>query len=183
MPCWRSEPVARALGAALVLALLTPGAALAGCSDPPAPGVEWRRCIMDGLTLAGVDLTGAAIRDSRFARADLDGAAMTGTNLTSSRFVSATLRGTVLDGADLTSVDMTNADLTGASLKGAHLRRTRFFGATLRDADLTDARIEGADFLRTDLSGTRWVDGRTICAEGSSGRCIPAPQPKEAGAR
>lgn len=175
------KPMVLAAAAALLAFGAAP--ALADCSDPPAPGVEWRRCIMDGLNLTGIDVTQAAIRDSRFGRANLDGAVMRGANLTNSRFVAASLRQAILDDTDLTTADMTNADLTGASLKGAHLRRTRFFGAVLREADLTGARIEGADFLHTDLSGARWTDGKTVCAEGSSGRCIPAAQPKEAGAR
>ena len=181
----RLEPsLARgALVVAALLALLPAAPARADCSDLPAPGVEWRRCAMDGLNLADIDVTGAAIRDSRFGRADLSRAVMADANLTNSRFVGASLREAILDRADLTTVDFTNADLTGASLKGAHLRRTRFFRAILRDADLTEARIEGADFLHTDLSGARWIDGKTICAEGSTGRCIPTPQPKEAGAR
>ena len=45
----------------------------------------------------------------------------------------------------------------------------------MRGADLTNAVLEGADLLRTDFSGARWIDGRTICAEGSIGRCHPTP--------
>ena len=34
--------------------------------------------------------------------------------------------------------------------------------------------FEEVDLLRADLSGATWIDGRTICAEGSIGQCNPS---------
>ena len=76
-------------------------------------------------------------------------------------------------GADLVQADFTSADLTGAVLVGATLRGARLYDANLSGADLTDAVLEGADLLRANLSGARWTDGKTICGEGSVGRCHP----------
>ena len=75
----------------------------------------------------------------------------------------------------MTGADLTNADLAGASLRNADLRRAQLQGASLREADLTGAKTDEADTLRTDFSGARWIDGRTICAEGSISQCRPAP--------
>jgi uncharacterized protein YjbI with pentapeptide repeats len=159
-------------GLAGLLALgFAPAPALAGCTDPPAPGVNWQRCIQDGLEFRGVDLTGARLRSTSFFRADLSGSDLSEVNGFEAKFVNAIMRNVTLDGAKLSQADFTKADLSGASLVGADLRRARFFSANLRDADLTDARLQGADLTRADLSGATWQDGQRICAEGSVGRC------------
>jgi uncharacterized protein YjbI with pentapeptide repeats len=154
--------------------------AAADCSDLPAPEVRWRRCIFDGLDLSNADLSGSEIRDSSLTRADLSGADLAGSDLARSKFVSTRLKGADLSDTDLTMVDFTNADLTGAILKGALFRRTKLYNADLREADLTGARLEQADFLHADLTGARWIDGKTICAQGSSGRCVPSGKGREA---
>ena len=160
------------IGVAGLLATLLPaGPAQAACTDPPAPEVNWQRCILDGLELEGVDLSGARLRDGSFFRSKLSGSDLSGVNAFRAKFVNAELRETKLDGANLSEVDLTKADLRGASLKGADLRRARLFRADLSGADLTDARLRGADLTRAELSGATWTDGQRICAQGSRGRC------------
>jgi uncharacterized protein YjbI with pentapeptide repeats len=155
-----------------VLLLVAAGSpALASCTDPPTPGVNWQRCAMDGLDLKEVNLAGARLRDSSFFRADLTGSDLSGTESFKAKFVNAVLQDTVFDGAQLYEADLTKADLTGASLVGTDLRRARLYRANLRDANLTDARLEGADLARANLSGATWTDGERVCAEGSIGRC------------
>jgi uncharacterized protein YjbI with pentapeptide repeats len=158
------------LGGLLAL-LLVPAAALAGCTDPPAPGVNWQRCVQDGLEFREVDLTGARLRGTSFFRADLTGSDLSEVNAFEAKFVNAMMAGVRLDRAKLSEADFTKADLSKASLVGADLRRARFFSAVLRGADLTDARLGGADLTRADLSGATWRDGTHVCAEGSIGRC------------
>jgi hypothetical protein len=119
-----------------------PRPAVAGCTEPPGPGVNWQRCTFDGLK--------EAYR---------------------AKFVNAGLQGAVFDGAKLYEADLTKADLTGASLVGVDLRRARLYRAVLRDANLTSAQLKGADLTRADLSGATWTDGERVCAEGSVGRC------------
>ncbi|RMD62646.1 MAG: pentapeptide repeat-containing protein [Alphaproteobacteria bacterium] len=143
----------------------------AGCTDPPAPGVNWQRCVLDGSVFQGVDLAGARLRDASFFRSDLSGSDLSGISAFRVKFVNTDLRGARLDKAKLSEADFTKADLSEASLVGADLRRARFFHATLRGADLTGARLRGADFTGADLSGATWIDGKRICAEGSIGRC------------
>ncbi|HAD26838.1 MAG TPA: pentapeptide repeat-containing protein, partial [Alphaproteobacteria bacterium] len=53
------------------LVVLATTAAHAKCADPAAPGVDWRRCYMEGLPLAEATLPGAQLREARFNRADL----------------------------------------------------------------------------------------------------------------
>jgi len=163
---------ARVLGfACLLLALGEP--VLAECTDVPAPGVYWRRCLQDAQNLRDVDLTGATLRDASFKRSDLTGASLVGADARRAKFVSTNLQEVQLDGANLVQADFTNADLTGASLKNADLTRARLFRANFTGADLTGARLDGTDLLKAEFSGATWIDGRTICAEGSVGQCNP----------
>ncbi len=145
--------------------------ALASCTDPPGPGVNWQRCAMDGLDLREVNLAGARLRDGSFFRTDLSGGDLSDITSDRAKFVNATLLDVVLDGAKLYEADLTKADLTGASLIGVDLRRARLFRANLRNPNLTDALLKGADLARADLSGATWTDGERVCAEGSIGRC------------
>ncbi len=156
---------------ALAAAALVPGPALAVCTDPASPGVDWRRCMMDERPLAGIDITGASLRDARLTRADLSGSILDKVDGRRAKFNTAKLVGTSFQGARLIEADFTKADLTGASFKGADLRRARLFRANLRDADFTDARMQDADLLKADLSGATWTNGEHVCKEGSIGQC------------
>lgn len=145
--------------------------AFADCTDPAAPGVNWRRCYHDGRALVGVDLTGAQLRDATFTRANLSDAILVEVDAYRAKFVSAKLTGAVLDRARLIEADFTRADLTDVSLVEADLRNAKLVNAILREADLTGARIAGTDLRRADLSGATWIDGKRVCAENSIGQC------------
>jgi hypothetical protein len=158
----------------VLLLLLEPAAQQAwatGCSAAPAPGVDWRRCLMDGRDLAGADLTGAVLRDASLDRAVLRGTILREVDAPNVRFVSADLSGADLQDAVLQRADFTRADMTGAKLARADLRRARLFRADLTNADLTGARLEGADLFNATLDGARWTDGKRVCAAGSVGSC------------
>ena len=73
--------------------VLFAGPAFAGCTDPPAPEVEWRRCLLDSSELAGADLSRAHLRDASFQRAVLTEAKLPGADAQNARFVSADLSG------------------------------------------------------------------------------------------
>ncbi len=145
--------------------------AQAGCADVPGPEVYWRRCVFDRQDLVEVDLTGANLRDSSFKRADLTASILQDVDARRTKFVTTVMQDVVLDGANLVRADLTKADLKGASLKGANLTWARMFRADLSGADLTDARLDNTDLLQAVLDGATWTDGKTVCAEGSIGRC------------
>lgn len=167
--------------AALGSVMLVPLPARADCSMGPAPEVMWRRCHLAGYVATDEDLTRATLRESTFNRSDFSNSVMIEVDARRAKFVSANMSGVELDGANLVQTDLTSADLTGASLRGADLTRAYLVGTIMRDVDLTGARLDRAEMLRTDFSGATWVDGRTICAEGSIGRCNPQPASESVG--
>ncbi len=154
-----------------VLLALFPALAEAACSDPPGPGVDWRRCVMHKRAFPQADLTGAQLKDGRFTRGDFTEAKMAGLDGRRAKFIDAAMAGADLTRARLSGADFTKADLSGARLAGADLRFVQFPGAVLRGVDLTGARTEGLNLLDADLSGATWVDGKTVCAEGSRSSC------------
>ncbi len=158
-------------GAALSMTMLMSGPAIGACTEPPYPKVNWERCYMEERNFSGVDLKGAKLRDARFHRSILDGSNLSVVDAHRAKFISAYMPKITFDFAHLTESDFTKANLQGASLINADLRRTRFFRANLRGANLSGARLTGADFLNADLSGATWIDGKTVCAEGSIGQC------------
>ncbi len=149
--------------------------AWASCTDVPGPDVSWRRCVFDRQDLEKLDLSRATIRDSSFKRANLREALLPNADARRAKFASASMAGIILDEANLVRADLTKADLTGASLTGADLSQARLFRANLSGADLTDARLNGTDLLQATLDGATWIDGETICAAGSIGRCQRSP--------
>ncbi|MCA3425275.1 MAG: pentapeptide repeat-containing protein [Roseomonas sp.] len=151
--------------------LLLAGPAFGACADSPAPGVVWRRCLLDNADFSGRDLTGATLRDSSFARARFVEAKLNGIDGSDARFSFADMSRADLTGATLRSTDLTRAVLAGATLKGADLRRATLFRADLRGADLTGAELTGANLSGADFSGARWLDGEKICGAGSIGSC------------
>jgi uncharacterized protein YjbI with pentapeptide repeats len=155
----------------LLGALLLAGPALGACADSPAPGVEWRRCLLDGIDLSGRDLTGATMRDTSFARASMVGAKLIGVDASDARFSFADLSNADLTGATLRNVDLTRAVLAGAVLNGVDLRRATLFRADLRGADLTGAELAGTNLSGAQLGGARWLDGQKICSAASIGSC------------
>ncbi len=157
----------------LPVAMVLPGlpSAQAACSDPPAPGVNWQRCLMNGVDLGGVDLTGAKLRDNSHFRSALDRARLVAVDGFRAKFVNASLVGADLSRGKFSEADFTKADLGRARLVNTDLRRAKLFRAVLRGADLSGARLQGADTGKADFSGATWTDGQKVCAEGSIGFC------------
>ncbi len=133
------------------------------CEAPPAPGINWSNCRLEGRQYPNADLAGATLRN-------------------------ANLTGTVLRAANLAAADLSYANLTLANLRGANLRQANLKGATLRNTDLSNANLENADLSYADLStvdlsstvlsGAKldyavWGGG-VVCMPGSVGECMPA---------
>lgn len=145
--------------------------AAAGCFDPPAPGVDWRRCTMHQRSVPDANLENAQLKDGRFTRTNFSGSRMVGVDGRRAKFIEADMRNVNLAGARLSGADLTKADLTGAVLRGADLHRAQLQRAILRNADLTGAEMGETDLLHADLSGATWLDGQHVCAEGSVSQC------------
>jgi hypothetical protein len=92
----------------------------------------------DGVSLVGVDLSGAFLQGIRLRKA----------NLVRSNF----------SGADIRSADLDLANFSDADLHSANFRDATLRGARLAGADLDDADLGGADLAGADLSDTSWVN-------------------------
>jgi hypothetical protein len=135
----------------------------AQCDQPPASGVNWDNCRLQGSQFGNSDL-----RHARLRNADLSGSVLRAANLSQSDIAYtnlslANLRGANLQGADMTGANLRNADLRSASLKGVNLSY-----ADLSGADLSGADVEGARFDYAILND------EYTCMPKSLGRCIPA---------
>ena len=150
---------------------LLPVSAYANCMDTPRPEVEWVRCLLNERAFTGIDIPNATVRGSSFNRAILDEANMEAVDARRAKFVSASMRAVNLRNANLQNADMTKVVLDNADLTGADMRSARLFQASLRNSNLTGALLDNADFYRADFSGATWVDGKTICGEGSLSTC------------
>ncbi len=131
------------------------------CDARPAPGVDWRNCVLTGVdvgsaSLAGANLNNAVLREARLSATVLS---------------DADLRYADLSGADLQYADLSRSQMLGANLRHADLRAANLTGADLRFADLSSSQLEGANLQEAGLGGAIWSDG-TPCAENSIGRCI-----------
>lgn len=133
------------------------------CDAPPAPGINWSNCRLEGRQYPNADLAAANLRN-------------------------ANLTGGILRAANLAGADLSYSNLTLANLRGANLRQANLKGATLRNTDLANANLEGADLSYADLSTVElestvltgakldhavWGGG-VVCMPGSVGECMPA---------
>ena len=130
------------------------------CSAPPARGVNWRNCRLDGAVVETADLQGA-----RLGNAQLRGARMPGT-----LFVEADLQYTDLSGSDLSHGEFVRARMKGAMLRNADLSYADLSHADLRFANLSDANLGGALLEGSRLDNAIWLDGKE-CGAGSVGEC------------
>lgn len=133
------------------------------CDAPPAPGVNWSNCRMEGGQYPNADLAAANLRN---------------TNLTAAVLRAANLQGADLAYANLTLTNLRGANLKGANLKGANLRSAELASATLEEADLSYADLSAVDLQGISLQGVRldhaiWQGG-AVCLPGSLGECLLA---------
>ncbi|MFA5626771.1 MAG: pentapeptide repeat-containing protein [Thiohalomonadaceae bacterium] len=131
------------------------------CDAPPAPGVNWSNCRMEGGQYPNANLAGANLRS-----ANLIGAVLRAANLVNSD----------LSYANLSLANLRGANLHGASLKGANLRNTDLTNANLESTDLSYADLSAVDLQAVNLAGARldhaiWRGGAS-CLPGSVGECL-----------
>jgi hypothetical protein len=132
------------------------------CDAQPAPGVNWRNCLLPGRDVGSASLVGA----------NLNSAVLRGGHFSATDFSGADLRYVNLSGADLRYSQLSGVQMLGANLQRADLRGSDLTQANLKFADLSGSLIESAVFTDASLQGAIWTDGKT-CGEKSVGRCVP----------
>ena len=106
-----------------------------------------QRCI-EGLNLAGMDLTGI----------DLSKMVLRNVNFNGSILRNAKFSGTICEGVDFTDCDLRNAEFENASLekidfrKARHLLNINFTNANLRNSNFSAKVLTGVNFTGSDLS-------------------------------
>jgi len=150
-----------AIGAAGYYAWLNqPEEVVIDCGAPPAAGVNWMNCALQGRNYDSANLNDAIIRNAR---------------LNAVNFQSAQLRNADLAYTDLSLAQMQGADLTGADLRGANLTGANMEGVLANNADLSFANLTGTRLIGANFSGVKlnkaiWVDG-SICPDNAVGSC------------
>ncbi len=150
------------IGAFLLYRPQFDASAPADCARPPAPGVNWSYCHLEGRSLVGADLSGATLNNAALIGSDMRRVQLVGSDVSY---------------ADLSVVRLERSNLVGANLTGTLLVRTDLTQANLEAADLSFANLEGARLAgarldRARLHKTIWVDGR-LCGPESIGECRP----------
>lgn len=151
------------------------------CNAPPAQGVNWSNCQLDGLDFSEFDLSDAKLRNASFRSARMRHVTLRRGDLAYGNFSLAVindsdlshviLKGAVLRKADLSNTNLFNADLTFAILQGANLAHANLQNADLSNADLNGANLTEADLRGAKLANTIWIDN-SVCAPQSVGVCI-----------
>ncbi|MEW8303821.1 MAG: pentapeptide repeat-containing protein [Candidatus Thiodiazotropha sp.] len=130
------------------------------CATPPAPGVNWRNCLINDLDVGAASLAGANLNSAVLRRAKLSATDLSNADL---RYVN-------LSHADLRHAQLQDAAMVGANLQFADLRGADLSRADLRFADLSGSRIDDANLQHARLGSALWLDGRS-CGDDSLGRC------------
>ena len=117
----------------------------------------WSRWRRDSPGLVP-DLSDADLRHTPLEGVDLAGANMTGCALTHGDLVEARLAGAGLDAADLQEAVLLRADLSEASLRAARMQQANLRGARMIDADVQEAALRDADLSGADLTGADLSD-------------------------
>jgi len=107
----------------------------------------------DGISLVGVDVSGAFLQSIRLQRA----------SLARSNFSAADLRDSDLIFADLSDADLRSTNLRHCILRSTNLERADMteadlFGADLTAADLSGATLANSDLRNTNLANLKWSD-------------------------
>ncbi|MCR4666841.1 MAG: pentapeptide repeat-containing protein, partial [Desulfovibrio sp.] len=110
--------------------------------------------VLQGLSLASVDLSGLDLSGQDMRDVDLSGGSLAGTRLNG-----ANLSGAVLKKCDCTGANFTSASLRGASLSGATFDKAVLAETDMSGADATSVRARDAEFSKAVLAKTTLANG------------------------
>ena len=109
----------------------------------------------DGVSLSGVYLQYADMKNTKLVNVDMSG-------------------------ADLTRSDFSGASMYGANLEGANLFKANFEGANLKSANLQNCDLLGADFSDTKLNNVEWGKNYKIINEKMAEVALAEGDPEKA---
>ena len=162
--------------AILVITLLIPNTAKAGCDDAPVDGVDYSNCqFSEGQDLSRAYIPNSNLSFISFIKVTFDkgvmmNAILANGNFVESSFIRTNLYEANLEGGIFEKANFSSANLTRVNFKGASLIETNFNNSNLFEADLTGANILNANFEGANLNNAIWIDG-TKCLLGSIGKC------------
>lgn len=130
------------------------------CNAPPAPGVNWRNCLIKDLDVGAASLAGANLNSAVLRRAKLSATDLSNADLRYANLSQADLRHAQMHGAAMVGINLQFADLRGADLSYADLRF----------ADLSKSKIDDVILENARLDSALWIDGRS-CGADSIGKC------------
>ena len=109
-----------------------------------------------------------------------DGVSLSGVYLKYANMKNAKLVNVDMPGADLTRSDFSGASMYGANLEGATLFKTNFEGANLKSANLCNCNLLGADFSNTKLNNVEWGKDHKIINEQMAETALVEGDPEKA---
>lgn len=122
--------------------------------------------LLDGIDVrdetfpAGMDFSGASLRDADLSETNLPRADLSATDLRDATLADADLRGGNLAGADCWEAELADVYLVGGDLTGVDLKQADCSDANLRSGALTGANLEGASLAQADLFDATLTDAR-----------------------
>jgi uncharacterized protein YjbI with pentapeptide repeats len=106
---------------------------------------------LQGVHIAGANLSSANLKRANLSAADLEGANLSSANLFRADLEGANLSKTNFSKSVLESSNLSNANLTRANLSNANLTRANLSNANIFSGDLQQANLIGADLRGTNL--------------------------------
>ena len=109
-----------------------------------------------------------------------DGVSLSGIYLKYADMKNAKLVNVDMSGADLTRSDFSGASMYGANLEGANLFKANFEGANLKSANLRNCDLLGADFSNTKLNNVEWGKDYKVINEQMAEAALAEGHPEKA---
>lgn len=111
--------------------------------------------ILRGMHLQNLNATGAILRKTDLAKADLSHGLLVNPNFYRASLHETAIHNTVLVGADLVKTSFKEADLSNSAIVSADAENASFHKANLRNAGLVSSNLQDADFTEADLTNAR----------------------------
>ncbi|MEG4321296.1 pentapeptide repeat-containing protein [Microcoleus sp. Aus8_D1] len=127
--------------------------------------IQLPKANLSNANLTEADLSNADLSNANLNQANLHQTKLSGVNLSGANLSFAKLHGANLSSANLSSSNLICADLSHANLSGANLRNANLSGASLAEAYLTGANLKGALVGTSELSAA-FLEG-AIMPDGS----------------